>query len=87
MKAVNQNQKPTKVRVRVLLFIFVCVVINYMDRSNISVAASKLGDDLNLSSVQLGLIFQPLAGLIVRCKYREAVLSTGSVRGLFTVLL
>ncbi|ASB86879.1 MFS transporter [Bacillus sonorensis] len=57
MKAVNQNQKPTKVRVRVLLFIFVCVVINYMDRSNISVAASKLGDDLNLSSVQLGLIF------------------------------
>ncbi|MFN2744724.1 MULTISPECIES: MFS transporter [Bacillus] len=57
MKAANMKEKPTKVRVQVLLFIFVCVVINYMDRSNISVAASAIGDDLNLSAVQLGLIF------------------------------
>ncbi|KAA0817209.1 MFS transporter [Bacillus licheniformis] len=57
MKQTTLKEKPTKVRVRVLLFIFVCVVINYMDRSNISVAASAIGDDLNLSAVQLGLIF------------------------------
>ncbi|MDA1476798.1 MFS transporter [Bacillus changyiensis] len=57
MKAANVKQKPTKVRIRILMFIFVCVVINYMDRSNISVAASLIGEDLNLSSVQLGLIF------------------------------
>lgn len=49
--------KPTKIRYRVLAFIFINVVINYMDRSNISVAASALKEDLNFSSIELGLIF------------------------------
>jgi ACS family D-galactonate transporter-like MFS transporter len=40
-----------------LTFIFINVVINYMDRSNISVAATAISQDLQLSSVQLGLIF------------------------------
>jgi ACS family D-galactonate transporter-like MFS transporter len=37
--------------------VFVNVVINYLDRSNISVAGAALGKDLGLSSVELGLIF------------------------------
>lgn len=49
--------KPTRVRFRVLGLIFICVVINYMDRSNISVAAPVLVRELNLSSVQLGMLF------------------------------
>lgn len=36
---------------------FVNVVINYLDRTNISVAAPALSKDLELSSVELGLIF------------------------------
>ncbi|MDQ6813997.1 MAG: MFS transporter [Bacteroidota bacterium] len=40
-----------------LALIFCNVIINYMDRSNISVAASAIGKDLQLTSVQLGLIF------------------------------
>ena len=40
-----------------LALVFVNVVINYLDRSNISVAGAMLSKDLNLSSVQLGLIF------------------------------
>lgn len=51
------SEKPTRVRFKVLAFIFVSVVINYMDRSNISVAATAIGKDLELTSVQLGLIF------------------------------
>ncbi|MFP7176126.1 MFS transporter [Priestia filamentosa] len=51
------SEKPTRVRFKVLVFIFVSVVINYMDRSNISVAATAIGKDLELTSVQLGLIF------------------------------
>ncbi|MBY0197890.1 MFS transporter [Priestia megaterium] len=51
------SEKPTRVRFRVLAFIFVSVVINYMDRSNISVAATAMSKDLKLSSVELGLIF------------------------------
>ena len=49
--------KPTRIRFRMLSLIFVCVVINYMDRSNISVAATALSNDLHLTSVQLGLLF------------------------------
>lgn len=52
----NRN-KPTRVRYAILALIFVNVVINYMDRSNISVAATAISQDLQLNSVQLGLIF------------------------------
>ena len=40
-----------------LALVFVNVVINYLDRSNLSVAGSALSKDLELSSVQMGLIF------------------------------
>ena len=49
--------KPSRVRYSMLALVFVNVVINYLDRSNISVAGAALGKDLQLSSVQLGLIF------------------------------
>ncbi|MBT3136052.1 MFS transporter [Alteromonas sp. ALT199] len=51
------EQKMTKKRYNVLLLVFITVVINYMDRTNISVAASALSDELSLTSVQMGLIF------------------------------
>ena len=51
------TNKPTRIRFRMLAFVFVSVVINYMDRSNISVAASAISSELQLTSVQLGLIF------------------------------
>lgn len=51
------EQKPTRVRFTILALIFVNVVINYMDRSNISVAGTAISDELNLTTVQTGLIF------------------------------
>lgn len=45
----------------VLVLIFISVVINYMDRTNISVAASALSEDLELTKVQMGLIFSAFA--------------------------
>src|SRR3954468_20280812 len=51
------TRKPTRVRFGILAFIFGNVIINYMDRSNISVAASAISRDLQLTPVQLGLIF------------------------------
>ncbi len=50
-------QKPSRVRFSILAAIFINVVINYMDRSNIAVAAPLITKDLGLSSVQLGYIF------------------------------
>lgn len=57
MKSVTETSKPTRIRFRILAFIFVSVVINYMDRSNISVAATAISNELHLTTVQLGLIF------------------------------
>jgi MFS transporter, ACS family, D-galactonate transporter len=51
------SAKPTRIRFRILALIFVCVVINYMDRTNISVAATAITDDLELTPVQLGILF------------------------------
>lgn len=50
-------KQPTRKRFQVLALIFVSVVINYMDRTNIAVAASELSDELALSPVQMGMIF------------------------------
>lgn len=49
--------QPTRVRFSILAAIFISVVINYMDRSNISVAAPMMSNDLQLTPVQLGYIF------------------------------
>lgn len=45
----------------VLALIFLSVVINYMDRTNISVAAQAMSEDLSLSKVQMGIIFSAFA--------------------------
>lgn len=54
---IKMKSKPSNIRYKVLVFLFINVVINYMDRTNISVAATALTSEFNLSSVQLGLIF------------------------------
>jgi MFS transporter, ACS family, D-galactonate transporter len=46
-----------RVRYQMLALVFMNVVINYIDRSNISVAGAAMSKDLNLSSVELGYIF------------------------------
>jgi ACS family D-galactonate transporter-like MFS transporter len=48
------GERPTAVRRRVLLMLFATVVINYMDRSNLSVAATSLARDLSLDPIRLG---------------------------------
>ena len=57
MNPIDNTNKKTSVRYGMLALVFVNVVINYLDRSNLSVAATGLGKELNLSPVQLGLIF------------------------------
>jgi len=51
------RSKPTRVRFQILAFLFINVVINYMDRTNIAVAASSISGELNLNNFQLGLVF------------------------------
>ena len=49
--------KMTRKRYSILTLIFGSVVINYLDRTNISVAASAVSDSLDLSTAQMGMIF------------------------------
>src|SRR6201996_9738987 len=48
--------EPTRHRYVVMLMIFVCVVITYLDRSNISITAPAMHKELGLSTVQMGWI-------------------------------
>lgn len=59
----SHSPRPSRLRAKmsVLSLIFISVVINYMDRTNISVAASAIGDDLELSRVQIGILFSAFA--------------------------
>ncbi len=50
-----------KKRYATLTLIFISVIINYLDRSNISVAAFAISDELELSTVQMGLVFSAFA--------------------------
>ncbi len=53
----NTSVKPTRKRFGILSLVFISVVINYLDRSNISVAATALSNELDLDKVKMGLIF------------------------------
>jgi ACS family D-galactonate transporter-like MFS transporter len=52
----NAGEKPTRIRHHVLVMLFVTVVINYLDRSNLSVAAPFLARDLHLDPFHKGLL-------------------------------
>jgi len=51
------KNRTTKKRYNILAMIFVTVVINYLDRTNISIAASALKEELGLDTIQMGYIF------------------------------
>ena len=53
----TENIKPTKARYTILAAVFINVVINYMDRSNISVGASFISEELGLTTIQVGYLF------------------------------
>lgn len=57
MEQSGDKKGRTRARYGMLGLVFMNVVINYLDRSNISVAGAALSKDLNLSTVELGYIF------------------------------
>jgi len=80
--------KKTRYRYTILAVVFVNVVINYMDRTNISVAASVMSADLHLSSVQLGLIFSAFGWTYAGLQIPGGILADRfSIRILYSVCL
>jgi len=47
----------TKKRYNILAMVFFTVVLNYLDRTNMSVAASALKEELGINAIQMGYIF------------------------------
>ncbi|HEY2014433.1 MAG TPA: MFS transporter [Bryobacteraceae bacterium] len=48
---------PSRTRFVIMALLFVTVVINYLDRANLSIAAPLLGKELSIDSVRMGLVF------------------------------
>ncbi|PIB95374.1 MFS transporter [Caulobacter sp. X] len=71
-----------------LLALFVTVVINYLDRTNIAIAAIDLTRSLGLSSVQMGLVFSAFAWSYSLCQIPGGILADRiAPRILYPVLL
>jgi ACS family D-galactonate transporter-like MFS transporter len=51
------NTKPTRARYLILFLLFIGTAINYLDRTNLSVAAPSIQAELHLNPATLGLIF------------------------------
>lgn len=49
--------RPTRKRFVVLALLFGCVWINYMSRTNISIAGTTMREDLGIDPIKMGLIF------------------------------
>ena len=48
---------PTRKRYFIMVLLFITVVINYLDRSNLSIAAPALTSELGIDPIHVGLIF------------------------------
>lgn len=51
-----------------MALLFGCVVINYLDRANLSIAAPLLAKDLAIDSVKMGLVFSAFGWSYVFCQ-------------------
>ena len=60
--------KPTRHRYLVMLMIFICVVITYLDRSNISITAPSMRKELGLDTVQMGWVLSAFGWTYAFCQ-------------------
>jgi ACS family D-galactonate transporter-like MFS transporter len=84
----RNNIRATRVRYSILAAVFVTVVINYMDRTNISVAGSFISRELKLDSVKMGYIFSAFSWTYAGLQIPGGVLvDRYGARKLYSILL
>lgn len=54
-------ERPTNKRYWIIALMFVTVVINYLDRSNLSIAAPALSKELGIDPIRMGYVFSAFA--------------------------
>ena len=62
------NPRPTRTRFIIAALLFVSVVINYLDRANLSIAAPLLAKDLGIDPLRMGLVFSAFGWSYVACQ-------------------
>ena len=60
--------KPSHIRFFILGLLFITVVINYLDRSNISIAAPAMSKDLGVDPVQMGYVLSAFGWTYAFCQ-------------------
>ena len=75
---------PTRRRFLIMALLFVTVVINYLDRSNLSIAAPALTSEFGLIRCSSAWCSRRSAGPTRHCRYRAVGLSIACIRGCFT---
>ncbi len=85
---VNTLKPKTNKRYGILAMIFVTVVINYLDRTNISVAAFALRKDLGIDTVQMGYVFSAFGWFYASLQIPGGIIADKvKSRILYTVIL
>ena len=65
------KHRPGNALVSVFFLLFLSILINYIDRGNLSIAAPLLKDELRISVSQLGILFSSILLDLQRCPNRQ----------------
>jgi ACS family D-galactonate transporter-like MFS transporter len=66
--AAAEVTRPTRSRFVIMVLLFTCVVINYLDRSNISIAAPAMRAELGFDTAQMGYVLSAFGWTYALCQ-------------------
>ncbi|MDR3436576.1 MFS transporter, partial [Telmatospirillum sp.] len=64
----STGQTPTRARFVIMLLLFATVVLNYLDRANLSIAAPLLAKDLAIDPLKMGVVFSAFGWTYALCQ-------------------
>ena len=66
--AATDAPRPTRSRFVIMVLLFICVMINYLDRSNISITAPAMRAELGLDTAQMGYVLSAFGWTYALCQ-------------------
>jgi MFS transporter, ACS family, D-galactonate transporter len=86
--AVTEGPTPTRSRFAIMVLLFVSVTINYLDRSNLSIAAPAMRTALDLDTAQMGYVLSAFGWTYALCQIPGGwLVDRVAPRVLFAVLI
>jgi ACS family D-galactonate transporter-like MFS transporter len=68
------GERPSKARVFILILLFLGITLNYLDRTNMAVAAPILQKELNISPAMMGVIFSAFGWIYMAMQIPSGVI-------------